>query len=202
MFDSNTLLGIVNASLVGIGERTIDALGDANDKLSVQAGMLIRQVILDIESAPCKPWKELYEVRELVLAEENKKCGEWYFNKPTDCLIPVEVIQSDMRNKFSFREEGRFIIVPVCELVGNKDVHLKYVRESFDPAEWGNELRGCVISLFSARMIGVCSSDPMKSANMENAFWNGEFRRRSENRILNTDAVEQYPRGIYNGVNN
>lgn len=199
MFDSNTLLGIANAALVGIGERTIDALGDPQDKLSMQADMLLQQVILDIEGVACCPWKELLETKKLVLAEAEQKLGSWYFNKPTDLLCAVEVISDNGVSRFDFKEEGRYIIVPASACSKN-NAWIKYIRKSFDPGEWSSELRGCVIALLSARMMGVVSSDGMKALNLEQAFWKGEYVRRMENRILCTDAVEQYPRGEYPGA--
>lgn len=200
MFEANTLLDIANTALIGIGERPIDALEDKQDKLSMQATMLLRQAILDVQGVPSKPWKELYEVKKLVLAEEEPKLGEWYFNKPTDLLCAVEMLSDYSEVRFEFREEGRYLIVPANVINGKKGVWLKYVRSSFDPGEWSSELRGCVIALFSARMMGVVSSDGMKALNLEHAFWKGEFVRRTENRILTTEAVEQYPRGCYPGA--
>lgn len=203
MLDANTLLGIANAALVGVGDRTIDSLGDKDDRLSMQADMLLRQVVLDIQGVPSKPWKELLETKKLVLAEESPKLGEWYFNKPTDLLVAVEALGDYGGDKFSFREEGKYIIVPCTSVAAasvKNGVYLKYIRYSFNPGEWSSELRGCVISLLTARMLGVVSSDAVRAMNLENAFWSGEFVRRTENRILNTDAVEQYPRGDYEGV--
>lgn len=194
MTDTNTLLDVANSALIMAGDRAIEKLNDTTDKTSMQVSALMRQTILDVENAANRPWRELYVSKTLVLREDAPVYGEWVFNKPTDCLCVIRVGDGSHESDLDYREEGNLIYVPVRLFPNAKKTGIRccYSRCSFDPQEWGADLRGCVISLLTARLSGVLSATPAISQNLENAFWQGEFVRRTGNSIVNTEGRNSY----------
>ena len=200
MIETNTLLDVANAALMAAGDRFIETLGDKSDKTSMQVASLIRQAVVDVESASANPWRELYKVEALVPRVDVPFCGEWVFNKPTDCLNVVGVCANGTFSELDYREEGREIYVPTRLFHFRPDgnvpaVLCKYTRLSLDPGEWSGDLRGCVIGLLTARLIGVLSANPTASQALEKAFWEGEFQRRTGNRIVCTEGRGEYWKG-------
>lgn len=192
MFEANSLVDIANAALSACGSRSIETLADNNDERSMQVSFLLRQVILDVEGTASRPWKELLTVQKLVLKEPEPVVGEWCYNCPTDSLAVVALANSGGWRERGFREEGGLIYTR------QPMTHCKYIRQSFTPSEWSHDLRGCVISLLSARLYGVVSKSPDKSYQMEQAFWANEFIRRIENKIVAADCSDEETPSRYN----
>jgi len=192
MFEANTLVDIANAALSACGSRPIEKLEDSNDERSMQVSFLLRQAILDIEGAAARPWKELLTVRKLVLKEPEPVVGEWCYNCPTDSLAVVALAGKDGWRMRGFREEGGMLYTRILM------THCKFIRQSFVPAEWSHDLRGCVISLLTARLYGVVSKSPDKSFQMEQGFWANEFLRRIENKIVAADSSDEETPSRYN----
>lgn len=199
MLNSNTLLDVVNSALLAAGDRCVEALDDANDKTSMQASALVRQAVMDVQAQSSRPWRELWTVKKLVLREQDPLWGEWCFNKPTDCLSVVAVGTESRDTELHFREEGNMIWIPVeflCPRAAREGAVLcRYSRLSMEPSEWGADLRGCVISLLTARLSGVLSATPAVAQNLEEKFWKEEFVRRTANSIVNTEGAEGYAKG-------
>ena len=197
MTEENTLLDIANAALLSVGDRMVSALNDTGDQTSMKVSLLMRQVILDVESASALPWKELYTVKPLVLREKEPFCGSWVYNKPTDCLCMISVGSRDMQEKLVWHEEGNLIYIDSHAITPEKQVLCRYSKKSFDPQEWGSDLRGCVVSLLAARAAGAIMANPTVSQNMEREFWQNEFVRRTGNAVVNTECESTYPQGIH-----
>ena len=201
MIETNTLLDVANSALLAIGDRTISALNDKDDKTSMQVSSIFRQVIMDIQGAANAPWRELYTTTRLILHDAAPCYGEWVFNKPTNCMVLVSVGNGRGRqDELVARCEGRFIYIDCSTLSSTNNVLCRYSKLSLDPAEWGADLRGCVISLLSARLAGVLTATPTASQALEKAFWEGEFVRRTGNAIVSTEGQNAYWRGHYVGV--
>lgn len=194
MLETNTLLDVANSALILAGDRAIEKLNDTSDKTSMQVSALLRQAILDVESAATRPWRELYVSKNLVLREDDPVYDEWVFNKPTDCLCVIRVGNGAHKSELDYREEGNLIYIPASAFPGAKNTGIRccYSKLSLDPQEWGADLRGCVIALLTARLAGVLSATPAISQNLENAFWQGEFVRRTGNSIVNTEGRNSY----------
>lgn len=192
MFEANSLVDIANAALSACGARAIEKLEDNNDERSMQVSYLMRQAILDVEGTASRPWKELLSVSKIVLKEPEPVVGEWCYNCPSDSLMVVAMADNGGWFERGFREEGGVIYSR------KKLTYCKCVRQSFKPAEWSHDLRGCVIALLTARLYGVVSKSPDKSIQMEQAFWKDEFVRRIENKIVAADSSDEQTPSHYN----
>ena len=176
---NDTLTGVCNSALAMVGEtRFIEDVESEDNDLSVILRMLAEQVCKEVQSHEFAVWDELIEDVELVKRREDSETGGEFegvreFNLPFQMISPVECYtpeESGVRRRVPYEIYGGYLH---CR-VGGK-VRLRYVRYSFNPAEWGTELRACVIKLLAARILAAIVKNFKDSQTMEQQFWTTDF---------------------------
>lgn len=180
--ENKSLTDIVNSALAQIGDTPIHDISDENDGRAKMARLLIRQVIREVQVHPSACWEELMDEERLTLrgkSEHAVPATEFVYNAPLNLLSIFGVY--DYRGlKMDYRYFGGHI------RTHKPARYIRFVRHTENPDAWSPELKSCVISLLSAKLVGAILKDVSGSRQLTEMFWHSEFKRFAGNRILNS----------------
>lgn len=171
-----SLTELVNSALVGIGDNPIESLYDTNNGKAKLCRMLVNQCIREVQCHPSACWDELEVYGELVLNETEYNKDAVSYNLPHNCLS-IKWVKDENGIKLPYRTARRSIKTP------RKAKYVCYISFSDNPEDWSPELKSCVISLLSAKMIAAISKDYAASRQAVESFWAIEFPRWAGNKI-------------------
>jgi len=178
LYENATLTEIANSALVQIGNAPIESIDDDNDGNAAICRVMLRQTIAEIESHPAVCWDELLTIRDLELRRDGgagQRGSGFEYNLPLD-VLSVEDVYDKHGRQLDYRIYGRYLYTKV------EAEKVRYIRFSEEPAEWSVELRGCVIDLLAAKLVGGIIKDFDGATKAVNAFWQMTFYRWAGNR--------------------
>lgn len=169
---NDTLTGICNSALAAIGHTSFIEDVEADDPVCATLRIILEQAVKEVQGHEYACWDELMREEKLVkrgrcASRVNKRME---YNLPLRMIAPAECFLGGSGKRVRYEIVGGYL---VCN--EQKDVWLRYVAYSFNPAEWGTELKTCVIKLLSARALAALVKDFSTAAQLEAQFWQNEF---------------------------
>lgn len=127
---------VANLAFAVLGESPIDDIESSTDPAAINARAVMDQAILEVQADFA--WTELKTVAQIEADEDFERSGEAYeyrFSLPDDFIRPCKDVNENtvtdtLGNPVRHYFQGGYLYAAV-----NK-IHLNYIRESDDPAEW------------------------------------------------------------------
>lgn len=178
---NDTLTGICNSALAMIGETRFIADIEADsksDKLCEVLRQVLQQVCMEIQAHEFAVWDELETDEVLVLRRETKAAGvfngRYQYNLPIHMVAPIDCYYVDslgVSRRVPYEIRSGYLHTKI----NPPDLRLRYIKFSFDPAEWGTELRACIIRLLAARCVAAIVKDYSAAQKLEQQFWTYDY---------------------------
>lgn len=143
MNDNRTLLDIANTALATIGAKPISSFEDDDSAAAQACSQMIKHCIEQAQSAT--DWQELKKTVELVPTGNKDERG-YEYNAPADVLRIVELAGSE--NGGFWEREAHMVYTNASPAV------IRYIRYSEKPSEWSTDLRGLVVEILAANLVG------------------------------------------------
>lgn len=127
---------IANLALAVIGESPISNIDSTTDPAAINAKAVIDQAILEVQAD--YPWQELKTVVKLSADDDFEQAGEPYayrFTLPDDFVRPCKDVNDQVVTDTSGNAVRHYFMGGTLYAAGTP-VHLNYIRESDNPAEW------------------------------------------------------------------
>lgn len=133
-----------------VKEKPIASLDD-NGEVENTIRNIIALVISNVQNSI--KWSELLNSTTLTLASTKTEDGWYKYNTPSG-LLQIEYIKTENGSQtYPFKREGRFIYTPALNAV------CKYYKKNYNPSEWSDELKECVIIALSAKIATALTAD-------------------------------------------
>lgn len=175
---NDTLTGICNSALAMIGETRFIADIQEDNSICKVLRQVLEQVCREVQAHEFAVWDELEVDEVLVMRRETEAGGvfngRYQYNLPLHMISPIDCYYfsgtgSSSRVRYEIR--GGYLHSDVCP----PELRLRYIKFSFDPSEWGTELRACIIRLLAARCVAAIVKDYSAAIKLEQQFWSVDY---------------------------
>lgn len=169
--DNDNLTGICNSALAVIGHTDFIDDIEADNPVARSLRVLVKQVCREVQTHENASWQELEQEASLTKKRTNDHgITEW--NLPIHMISPIScfVVKDGKRGNIPYEITGGVL----CS-VEKEGVRLRYMKFSFDPANWSAELKTCVIKLLAARALSALVKEFSAAHRMEQQFWAFDF---------------------------
>ena len=112
---------------------------------------IIALVIANVQNS--LKWNELLESDNLTLASTETEDGWYKYHAPSGLLQIESIKAKNGAYSHPFKREGRYIYTPTANAV------CKYYKKNYNPYEWSDELKECVIIALSAKIATALTAD-------------------------------------------